>query len=72
MELPSEYIILRQPAKIAEVVFVKNGIESILFSGGRVKAKHFLDQLKKSIPYESVRTFNLKKGGKTIVETYLQ
>lgn len=69
MKLPNEYLMLRQPKKLAEIVFVKNGTENILFSGGRVAAKKFLSGLRKGIAWESVRAFCHKENcGGSIVE----
>ena len=64
---PSEYLILRQPAKACEVVFVKNGTETVLFAGKRWPARHAFRAFLNSIPYENTPAFVRKESG-AIVE----
>jgi len=67
--LPTEYLMLRQPGKVTEVAHVNNGQETILFSGGRVNAKKFLATLRNGIAWENVRAFCHKENGRgSIVE----
>jgi len=62
--LPNEYLLLRHPQKVCEVVFTKNGSETVLFAGGRVAAKKFLGVLRCGIAWESVRAFCHKENGR--------
>ena len=64
--LPSEYLLLRQPTKVCEVVFVKNGIETVLFAGKRWPARHAFRDIRNSVPYENTPAFVRKITG-TIV-----
>ncbi len=63
MTLPSEHLLLRQPGKACEIVFVKNGVEVVLFSGGRWAARRTLAGLRNSIPYEGTPAYCRKVTG---------
>ena len=54
-------LILRQPRKVCEVVYVLDG-ERMLFAGGRVDAKRFLLDLR-SNGYRGVPAYCLKRRG---------
>ena len=62
--MPYEYLLLRQPQKVCEVAFIKNGSDNVLFVGGRVAAKKFLNDLRCGIAWESVRSFCHKENGR--------
>ncbi len=66
MTLPREYLLLRQPGKACEIVFVKNRVEVVLFLGGRWAARRALAALRDSVPYENTPTYCRKSTG-TIV-----
>ena len=63
---PSEYLILRQPTRFCEVVFVKDGAETVLFSGKRWPARHAFRAFLNSIPYENTRAFVRKETGSVV------
>jgi len=60
-ELPSEYLLIRQPSKSCEVLFIKETEETVLFSGKRWDARRFLKDFRNQVAYESVRAFCRKK-----------
>ena len=64
MDLPNEYLMLRQPTKVCEVVHHRDGKDYVRYAGGRVAAKKFLTELRKSIGWDSVRAFCHKENGR--------
>lgn len=67
MTLPSEYLLLRQPGRLCEVVFIKGGTEHVMFSGKRWPARHYLKALRNGIGYESVPVYVRKESGNIVL-----
>lgn len=63
MSIPQNCILLRQFSGACEVVRLENGVESILFTGGRIAAKKFLAESIKSPGFAGVAVYNRKRGG---------
>jgi hypothetical protein len=63
MTLPSEYLILRQPGRVAEVVFVQHGAEHVMFSGKRWDARRSLLRIRQSIGFEHLPVYVRKETG---------
>lgn len=65
--LPATYLILRQPGRLAEVAYAKDGVETLLFAGKRWPARRAFAACRLSIPYEGIPAFVRKESG-AIVE----
>ena len=63
MNLPGEYLIMRQPAgQPARIFYVKGTVETVIFEGARWPARWKMGELSQDTAYRGLRRFNQRRG----------